>query len=161
MNLRKSVIAGVALIAALSISACGDEGKKSDSTSSKTTSVMVSTEAAPTPTAEQLNAYLVKALDPAVPAAEKTVLVQGSEADPALFDQLIAGTQNNKVTAKVIDPVLVDGTTATAAIELTLDGQLNQANAEFVYENGTWKLSNVWACSLLKTLSVTSPACPV
>ena len=161
--LRKTLIAGVAVAAALSLAACGD-----DTNSAETTSTAKSTTAAPetgieyppAPSAVELNAMLVKGLDPATPAAEKVTLVQDGESDPGLFDAVAAAAKQSNATVTVVDPILDNGDgTLTATVNMDIGGQVSAGTAGFVVENGQWKLSKEYACNIVKLANLTSPAC--
>lgn len=173
MKFRKFVTAGVAVCAFLSIAACSDDGGGSSdptTTTSTTASSETSTggagsltDAKKPPTAAALNQMLEKALDPNVPATEKTELVEGSEKDPALFDKLVAGREANPdLTYEIVAPVRPAGTNqAKANVKVQLpDAPQQQVEALIVFDNGTWKLSSTTVCLLLSGANVQSPMCP-
>ncbi|MBP1159210.1 maltose-binding protein MalE [Rhodococcus sp. PvR099] len=161
--LRKTLIAGVAVAAALSLAACGDD----TNTAEKTTTAKATTTAADSsldypaaPSAVELNAMLVKGLDPATPAAEKVTLVQDGESDPGLFDAVAAAAKQSNATVTVVDPILDNGDgTLTATVNMDIGGQVSAGTAGFVVENGQWKLSKEYACNIVKLANLTSPAC--
>lgn len=164
---RKAVVAGVAIAAALTMTACSSDEGDTDTetaTSAVTTSAAESTEASadypPVPTAEELNAELMRGLDPAVPTEEKAQLIQGAEEDPGLIDQVAAAAVQNNAQVEItsVDD-LGDGTLNTGAT-VTLNGQANPSNFTFVAEDGVWKLSKANACGLVQLAGLTSPACP-
>ncbi|WP_179800573.1 MULTISPECIES: hypothetical protein [unclassified Rhodococcus (in: high G+C Gram-positive bacteria)] len=163
MMLRKTLIAGVAVAAALSLAACGDD----TNTAEKTTTAKATTTAADSsldypaaPSAVELNAMLVKGLDPATPAAEKVTLVQDGESDPGLFDAVAAAAKQSNATVTVVDPILDNGDgTLTATVNMDIGGQVSAGTAGFVVENGQWKLSKEYACNIVKLANLTSPAC--
>jgi hypothetical protein len=161
--LRKTLIAGVAVAAALSLAACGDDSSKADSTTSAkstTTTAATGIDYPPAPSAAELNAMLVKGLDPATPAAEKVTLVQDGEADPGLFDAVAAAAKQSNATVTVVDPILDNGDgTLTATVNMDIGGQVSAGTAGFVVENGQWKLSKEYACNIVKLANLTSPAC--
>ncbi|MFD4181917.1 hypothetical protein [Rhodococcus sp. NPDC058514] len=162
MMLRKTLIAGVAVAAALSLAACGDDTTEAKTTTkaSATTTASESIEYPAAPTAVELNALLVKGLDPATPVAEKVVLVQDGEADPGLFDAVAAAAKQSNATVTVVDPILDNGDgTLTATVNMDIGGQVSAGTAGFVVENGTWKLSKEYACNIVKLANLTSPAC--
>ncbi|MFI6431733.1 hypothetical protein [Rhodococcus oryzae] len=162
--LRKTLIAGVAVAAALSLAACGDD---TSTTADKTSTAKATTTAAdssldypPAPSAVELNAMLVKGLDPATPAAEKVTLVQDGESDPGLFDAVAAAAKQSNATVTVVDPILDNGDgTLTATVNMDIGGQVSAGTAGFVVENGQWKLSKEYACNIVKLANLTSPAC--
>jgi maltose-binding protein MalE len=160
--LRKTLIAGVAVAAALSLAACGDsESDPAPSTkAAATTTATTGIEYPPAPSAVELNAMLVKGLDPATPAAEKVTLVQDGESDPGLFDAVAAAAKQSNATVTVVDPILDNGDgTLTATVNMDIGGQVSAGTAGFVVENGQWKLSKEYACNIVKLANLTSPAC--
>jgi len=160
--LRKTLIAGVAVAAALSLAACGDDAPSAEkpSTAKSTTSAPTGIEYPPAPSAVELNAMLVKGLDPATPAAEKVTLVQDGESDPGLFDAVAAAAKQSNATVTVVDPILDNGDgTLTATVNMDIGGQVSAGTAGFVVENGQWKLSKEYACNIVKLANLTSPAC--
>ncbi|MBA4022477.1 MAG: hypothetical protein C0482_08935 [Gordonia sp.] len=167
--------AGVAVCAFLSIAACSDDGGSDDPTTTTSTTTAAEpsgstgtgdgdlTNAKKPPTAAALNQMLEKALDPNVPATEKTELVEGSEKDPALFDKLVAGREANPdLTYEIVAPVRPAGTNqAKANVKVQLpDAPQQQVEALIVFDNGTWKLSSTTVCLLLSGANVKSPMCP-
>ncbi|TJZ77724.1 hypothetical protein FCG67_11595 [Rhodococcus oryzae] len=163
MMLRKTLIAGVAVAAALSLAACGDDTNTAETTSTAkatTTAADSSLDYPPAPSAVELNAMLVKGLDPATPAAEKVTLVQDGESDPGLFDAVAAAAKQSNATVTVVDPILDNGDgTLTATVNMDIGGQVSAGTAGFVVENGQWKLSKEYACNIVKLANLTSPAC--
>lgn len=166
MKLRKMTIAGVAIAAALTMSACSDDpGTSATETTTTTTAAATTTEAAlEVPTAAELNALLVKGLDPAVPLEEKTALVEGSEQDPQLINQVAAAAKQFGAEVKVLDPVIDNGNgTASAQLQLTVNGEVQQGGLAATFiptEDGSWKLSKDTACTIVGMAQLTSPACP-
>ncbi len=165
-NTRKAMVAGVAIAAALSLSACGSDessDKETTTTATSTTSVSAAPEASgdypPVPTAEELNTELLRGLDPAVPVEEKAQLIQGAEADPDLINQVAAAAVQNgaQIAITSVDD-LGDGT-LNAGATLTINGQANPGSFTFVAEDGKWKLSKENACSFVQLAQLTSPAC--
>ncbi|MET0197435.1 hypothetical protein CH293_21810 [Rhodococcus sp. 14-2470-1b] len=166
-NTRKAVVAGVAIAAALTMTACssddGGDTTTTTSAASTTSSASAAPEASgdypPVPTAEELNAELARGLDPAVPVEEKAALIQGAEEDPGLIEQVAAAAVQNGATVEItsVDD-LGDGTLNTGAT-LTINGQANPGNFIFVAEDGAWKLSKENACGLVQLAQLSSPAC--
>ncbi|MFI2280176.1 hypothetical protein [Nocardia beijingensis] len=152
--------AGLALVATLSLAACGSDDKSDSHSSSHTTTAAASATAnvpAP-PTKEELNANLQRALDPSVPNEEKLDLVQGIQADPSLPNRLAQAFQQANATA-VVTGVTAFGDTVTAQATFTINGQPNQVDVPFVLEDGKWKVQKAWACQALANLNQQSPAC--
>lgn len=160
MKSTKLSAAILALGAATTLAACSssDEGSSTatsaDQTAGETSaSQVVTTEM---PTVEQLNEILTKAADPNVPQEEKVKLVQGSETAPELFDVMAQSQAESGATFEVVDPVvpglMPDSALATVNIN-TPDGQQQTADqVEFINEDGSWKLSQSWACVLVTNI---------
>lgn len=168
MKLRKTgriAIAGLAAVAALTLSACGSDDSNSDTKADKSTTQQETTaEAAeadlpPVPTAADLNTQLQRALDPNVPNEEKLGMVQGAEADPNLPATLAQAYQNSGATIEVTE-VSSFGDTLNAKAKFKLGDQENMVDVPFVAENGEWKVEKTWACNMLATAQLQSPACP-
>ncbi|MGX1772589.1 hypothetical protein ACWIGW_10775 [Nocardia brasiliensis] len=162
MKLRKTgriAIAGLAVVAALGLAACGSDDPKDPPKPSRTT---ISATAAPnlpaTPTADELNALLQRALDPAVPSAEKLELVQGIEADPDLPNRLAQAYKDANAKAEVVG-VTAFGESVSAQAKFTIGDQTNMVDVPFVADGGKWKVQKTWACQALTTLGQQSPAC--
>jgi hypothetical protein len=170
LKLRKFVTAGIALCAFVSIAACSDDGGSDDPTTTTTASSTDAggdstnvTDPKKPPNAATLNALLETALDPNVPNSEKTELVEGSDADPALFDKLVEGKQANpEVTYEIVAPVRPAGTNqAKANVKINFPDQpQTQVEALITYVDGRWKLSKTTVCLLLSGANVKSPMCP-
>ncbi|MDV7356167.1 hypothetical protein ACH47B_18685 [Rhodococcus sp. NPDC019627] len=165
MKLRKITVAAVAIAAALTMSACGsDDSDTATKTTTTTTSAAETSEAIEVPTAAELNALLVKGLDPNTPLEEKSVMVEGSEQDPQLINQVAAAAKANNAEVTVLDPVIDNGDgTASGQLQLTVNGQVQQGGLPAIFipgENGEWKLSKVTACQIVSLAQLTSPACP-
>ncbi|WFR74590.1 hypothetical protein P9209_15450 [Prescottella defluvii] len=162
LKLRKMTIAGVAIAAALTMSACSNDSSSTERTTAQQTTATTAA-AEPTlapPTADQLNADLTKAFDESVPLDQKVALVQGAQADPELINQVIKAAKDNGATIRVVDVTPTGADTVTAGVTMTINGQDNPATVDFVAENGIWKMSNSYACGLVKMANLTSPACP-
>ncbi len=165
-NTRKAMVAGVAIAAALTMTACSSDDS-SDTPTTTSSSAASSASAAPeasgdypaVPTPEELNAELTRGLDPAVPLEEKTELIQGSEADPDLINQVAAAAVQNGAQIEVTSVDDLGDGTLNAGTTITLNGQANPGSFTFVAENGKWKLSKENACGLVQLAQLTSPAC--
>ncbi|QCQ91484.1 hypothetical protein E7742_09705 [Rhodococcus sp. SGAir0479] len=166
MKLRKMTIAGVAIAAALTMSACSDDsnddgGRTTVTQAPTTTAAEGANGTAPAPpTAADLNAALAKAFDDSVPLDQKVQLVQGAEADPELINQVTAAAKQNNATIEVQDVTPTGDDTVTAGVNLIINGQANPATVDFVAEDGVWKMSKTYACQLVQVAGLTSPACP-
>ncbi|MFG1794868.1 hypothetical protein [Nocardia sp. NPDC049149] len=163
MKLRKSgriAIAGLAVVAALGLTACGSDDKKDPPKPSRTTtSTTANPNLPPVPTVDQLNDLLQRALDPTVPSTEKLELVQGMEADPDLPNRLAEAYRQANAQAKVVG-VSNFGETVSAQVKITLNGQENDAVVPFVADAGKWKVQKQWVCQTITAFGLTSPACP-
>ncbi|AKA97015.1 Hypothetical protein CUL131002_1491c [Corynebacterium ulcerans] len=156
VKLKKIVAVTLAASAGLALSACSsdDKGSSSSSSASKSTSSAAS-EAAPAelPSAEDLNAILAVATDPNAPVEEKVKTVQGGETAPELFQTMTASKQESGADFHVVPPILPGYTpnSVLATVNFTLPGKEAQPaeNVEFIYDNGMWKLSQSWACTLI------------
>ncbi len=160
--LRKTLVAGVAVAAALTLGACssGSSDDATATTTKKTTTTVETVASPPAPTAAELNAKLAKGLDPATPVAEKVTLVQDGASDPGLFDQVAAAAAANNATVTVVDPILDNGDgTLTATVNMKIGEQVNPGTATFVVENDQWVLSKEYACNMVKLANLTSPGC--
>lgn len=164
LKLRKMTIAGVAIAAALTMSACsddsGDDGGRTTVTQPPTTTAVDNGSTLAPPTAADLNAALAKAFDESVPLDQKVQLVQGAEADPELINQVAAAAKQNNASIEVLDVTPTGDDTVTAGVNLVINGQTNPATVDFVAENGVWKMSKAYACQLVQVAGLTSPACP-
>ncbi|GEM32019.1 hypothetical protein NN3_30260 [Nocardia neocaledoniensis NBRC 108232] len=164
MKLRTTgrvAIAGLAVVAALGLSACSDD--KGDKPAAKpTTSKVASTTAAtnlpPVPTVDELNQQLTTALDPSVPNDQKLDFVQGGSADPELPNRLAVAAQQAGVQVQVTE-VTSFGDSVNAKANFTLNGQTNVVDVPFVAEDGKWKVQKSWACTMLTNLGQQSVAC--
>lgn len=167
MKLRKTgriAIAGLAVAAALTMTACGGDDKDSDKPAKSTTTSQSTTAAdeavPPAPTAEELNTKLQRALDPNVPNEEKLNMIQGAEADPNLPATLTQVYRDSGAQITVTG-VEAYGDVLNAIVDFTLNGQTNTGQkVPFVVEDGVWKVQQDWTCNMLKLASVQSPACP-
>ncbi|GGF29642.1 hypothetical protein [Williamsia phyllosphaerae] len=170
MKLQKIATAGLAVAAFLSIAACGDDSGSDTPTPS--TSAVASSSATSSgggvsdpskpPTASTLNGLLETALDPNVPNTEKTELVQGSSADPQLFDKLVkAKADNPDITYQLVPPVVATGSgQATVKVKVKLPNVPEQTvDAAIVYDQGKWKLAKTTVCPLLTANNVQSAMC--
>ncbi|MGA9872635.1 MAG: hypothetical protein WBQ44_16035 [Rhodococcus sp. (in: high G+C Gram-positive bacteria)] len=166
-NTRKAMVAGVAIAAALTMTACSSDEGSDNGTASTTSSAMSSASAAPqasgdyppVPSPEELNAELLRGLDPAVPVEEKAQLIQGAEADPELINQVAAAAVQNGADIQITSVDDLGDGTLNAGATLTINGQANPGSFVFVAEDGKWKLSKDNACGLVQLAQLTSPAC--
>ncbi|MEU4322998.1 hypothetical protein AB0F85_31720 [Nocardia fluminea] len=170
MKLRTTgrvAIAGLAVVAALGLSACSDDKGDKPAAKTTTTSAQASASASasaapglpPVPTVEQLNQQLNTALDPSVPNDQKLDFVQGGEADPELPNRLAQAATDAGVQVQVTE-VTSFGDSVNAKANFTVNGQTNVVDVPFVAEDGKWKVQKSWACTMLTNFGQTSVACP-
>ncbi|MFT4086472.1 MAG: hypothetical protein QM658_04850 [Gordonia sp. (in: high G+C Gram-positive bacteria)] len=176
MKIRNIVMIGVAAALVGATAACGgdDDSGLPTVTQQSTSSAAASTSAAATgyeaeitdgdkrPTVDVLNEMLQKALDPKIPAKDKTDLVEDSEVDPNLFNQLVkVAKENPDVTYKIKKPITGAGPhKANVKVEVKLpDNPPTKIDASIVYQDGRWKLSKSTVCPLLTANDVKTPLC--
>ena len=163
MKLSKITAITAAFGAALALSACGGEETTTETTET-TTSAETTTEAAPElPTAADLNSVLMQATNSSLPMEQRVTTVQGGETAPELFETMTISKEESGADFQVVDPVLPGYTpdSVLATVNFTLPDQPAQVadNVEFIHEDGTWKLSQSWACTLI-TNTVTPDQVP-
>lgn len=114
------------------------------------------------PSIAALNELVDKAVDPDVPRAEKVELVEGSEKDPAIFDELVkARAENSDVDWVLVNPVISAGPNK-ARVKVRIETAGNpptNAESTIVFDDGRWKLSNETVCNLLGLYQVESAMC--
>ncbi|EGD55876.1 hypothetical protein [Gordonia neofelifaecis] len=174
MNIRKIVTGAVLAGAIAATAACGSDNSDvppvpsaTTTTEAATTSAATGTEAEMTnpnkvPGVAALNDMLQKALDPSIKASEKTDLVEGSQIDPNLFNQLVKAKKDNPdVTYQIKKPILKAGPNkAKVKVEVKLpNNPPTKIDASIVFDNGRWKLSKETVCPLLSQTDVQSPLC--
>lgn len=148
------IAVAAALGLGLGMSACSGD---TDQDTTATTATQATSEsvapAAQQPTAEELNAVLMRATDASLPIEERVNTVQGGENVPELFDVMAQSQEESGANFQVVPPVLPGYTpdTVLATVSFTRpDSQPQLAeDVEFVFEDGVWKLSQVWACTLI------------
>lgn len=159
------MVAGVAIAAALTMTACSSDDSSDTATTTTAASATASATAEasgdypPVPTPQELNTELLRGLDPAVPVEEKAQLIQGAEADPELINQVAAAAVQNGAQIEITSVDDLGDGTLNAGATLTINGQANPGSFTFVAEDGVWKLSKDNACGLVQLAQLTSPAC--
>lgn len=155
MKLSKLVTLMTAVAASVTLVACAGEDATEGSTAAETTAE-TTTEAAVVdlPAATELNDVLSMATNPEAPLEERRQTVQGGESvDQELFDTMVASQQESGAQFQVVDPVLPGYTpdSVLTTVNFTLPEMEPQVaeNVEFIYEEGRWKLSQSWACTLV------------
>lgn len=155
-TLRVSVATAAAALAITgALAACGSDDSSTSAATSATTSAAASgthdhgDHAAGAPTAETLQAMLVRLADPNVPTAEKSKLIVNGDKRTANIDQMNAGLQGYTLTFAVAD-LTTQADTANA--QVTISSPHGAAPAvPLTWENvdGAWKLSDASGCLLL------------
>lgn len=154
MKLSKITAATAVLAAGLSLVACGSGDEETGTSSGTTAASSSETAAAPElPGAADLNEIIAVASDPNLPTEQKVHTVQGGETAPELFETMAVSKQDSGADFQVVDPVLPGFTpdSVLATVNFSLPDRDPQVaeNVEFIHEDGTWKLSQSWACSLI------------
>lgn len=156
----------------VSVAACSSDSSDDIPTVAQTTTSSAAstagggtnvTDASNPPSVATLNQMLQTALDPNVPNAQKTQLVQNSQKDPAIFGKLVQlKTDNPGATYQIRGPVTTDGPNrASVRVQVKLpDQQPQDIDAQIVYDGGRWKLASSFVCPLITTNGVTTPMCP-
>ncbi|WP_257158526.1 hypothetical protein [Corynebacterium cystitidis] len=171
MKLNKicAIVATVGM--AVGMVACsGDETENGEATGAETAASNAAEDAAAQespapelPSAAELNEVLSRATNPELPMEERVKTVQGGETAPELFDTMTLSQEESGANFQVVDPVLpgYSANSVLATVNFTQPDQPTQLaeNVEFVYEDGTWKLSQSWACTLI-TNTVTPDQVP-
>ncbi|MFW0792906.1 hypothetical protein AAFP30_03750 [Gordonia sp. CPCC 205515] len=169
MKFRKILTATFIAASITSLAACGsdDSDVPSVPTVASTTASAAAgsdsvTDPNTRPTVAQLNAMLNEALDPNVPNSEKTQLVEGSEADPDVFDKLVQAKKDNPdVTYEIYPPVIPAGPNkASVKVQVKIgENPPTKLDAGIVYTDGRWKLAKDTVCPLVTANNVTTPMC--
>ncbi|NLU84820.1 hypothetical protein [Rhodococcus sp. HNM0569] len=116
----------------------------------------------PAPTASELTSVLHSAVDPSHSPAQRQSHVERGDEAGAVLDQIStrAGTMMAVVHPQVIDPVSVDGATASGRLQVTFAGSAGPETPlrlSFTYVDGGWKLS---ARSVCDVASFNGFSCP-
>lgn len=157
-NAGRIAVAGLAIAAALSVSACGSDDPK-PAKKVATTSASAAQQI-PEPTVPMLKGMLDKALDPKVPAAEKADLIQGFEKDPNQVQKLADQFTKNKGVVNITKVNYSGGTNAQATGDGNVAGtKLDTLEVPFVFENSKWKVEKNYACAMMKNLSIPNTVC--
>lgn len=141
--------------AAISLSACSsDDDSESSTSSTASTSATESAAPADLPSAAELNEILAQATNPELPLDEKVNTVQDGAEAAELFEVMTQSKLESGATFEVVDPVLPDYTpdSVLTTVIYTLPEREPQTadRVQFVYEDGQWKLSRTWACTLIR-----------
>lgn len=176
MALRRSAATALSLaVLGAALAACGgggDDDSVAAARSSAYAALSSSSAAAATsaatrpaiPTAAELDAQIKSALDPNLPDAERTALIEDGEAfRDAIPDMYKALQDNPRAVYGVKDPVFDnhDGT-LTATLSLDKDGtgsNVRTTVVHFVHKDGRWKISRTDLCGILRSADYTTAAC--
>ncbi|GAB90378.1 hypothetical protein [Gordonia rhizosphera] len=168
MKFSKIVTAALIAGSIATVAACGSDDSDVPSVPTVSSATAASgtaggvTDPNTRPSVATLNQMLTEALDPDVPNAEKTRLVEGSSADPTVFDKLVqAKEENPDVTYEIFPPVIPAGPNkATVKVQVKLpDNPPTKLDASIVYVDGRWKLSKDTVCPLITANNIESPMC--
>lgn len=119
------------------------------SSNDKSSSQSASSSSAPAPTADQLQGVLTAFTDPAKSADDKAKLVVDGDKRISNITTMNQGLANYQVDYKVGD-IKTDGTKADAKVSITSPhGTMPDVPMSFQYTDGSWKLSDAGACTLL------------
>lgn len=149
-NVSRTLRVSLATVAALAavtatVTACSSDDKGSSSTNTSVSSAA----AAPAPTAESLQSVLTAFADPAKPAADKAKLVVDGDKRLGNIETMNQGLAHYQVSFAVGE-IKQDGTKADAKVSVTSPhGTMPDVPMAFQYADGTWKLSDAGACTVL------------
>lgn len=156
MSLRRTIAAvSLSAFALGGLAACGeDEGREVAPEPTAT-----SQQEAAVPTAEELTQLLNRASNPAVPLEEKVDLVEGGAEAPELFNQIAALKAEQGATVTITGAAEGDipGTLIANAV-IAQPGQEDiHVQAQFIQQDGQWKLQQSFACALITNAGLQPP----
>lgn len=158
MKLFKATAATLSIVGALALGACStDETTDTENTTSAaeaTTADEATTGVTEYPTAEELNEILAIATDPNASIEDKVNTVQGSENAPELFETMTQAKVESGAEFQVVGSVLPGydpQSEVLTTVMFTLPDRPDQEaeGVEFVNVDGSWQLSQDWACILI------------
>lgn len=154
----RALAAAVAVTAGLSVTACTSDDDAADDDGAATETTAEQTEdSAPMPTAEELGGIIDRAVDPELSAEEKVDTVENGEEAAELFDVMTASQQDSGATFEVVEPVLQGMVPDTVQVTMNMVAPEEEPQpiqgVEFVHEDGQWKLSQSWACTLVSNVA--------
>ncbi|APT85079.1 hypothetical protein [Corynebacterium aquilae] len=158
MKITPAAACAAVMACALTLGACSNDADEAAKTTAAATSAAeaapaTAAEVAPMPTAEELNEVLARATDPNLPVEEKVSTVQDGDSAPELFETMTRSKEESGADFQVVNPVLPGyaPNSVLASVSYTLPERPAEIakNVEFVYEDGQWKLSRSWACTLI------------
>ncbi|WP_232331850.1 nuclear transport factor 2 family protein [Nocardia puris] len=146
--------AAAALAVTVGLTACGSDDSDSDAGATTTTSAAATTTAEAAegaPTAEELQATLDLVADPAKTTPEKTAVIVNGEQRAANIDQMNAALAGYGTLTFAVSDIVVTGESATAQVVITApQGTAPAMPMTWERVDGTWKLSDLTACTLLQ-----------
>ncbi|MBL1078383.1 beta-lactamase family protein [Nocardia sp. 2] len=111
------------------------------------------------PTPAELTGLIGTALDPAIPASDKGLRVEGDDADPELITKL-ARIYADASTTVTVDKVTDRGSGSLfATTTMTLPSGAVPMLIAFVPQDGAWRFTKDWVCMQVTGTGGSSPAC--
>lgn len=152
----RALAAAVAVTAGLSVTACTSDDDADDGSAGQTTAEQTQ-ETEPLPTAEELGVIIDRAVDPELSAEEKVDTVENGEEAAELFDVMTASQQDSGASFEVVEPVLQGLQPETVEVTMMMHVPEQEPQqiqgVEFVQQDGQWKLSQAWACTLVSNVA--------
>ncbi|WP_245717281.1 hypothetical protein [Nocardia jejuensis] len=141
--------AAAALAVTATLAGCGSDDKTSTESSTTSAASTSAAAAAPAPTADTLQGLLTAFADPAKPAADKAKLVVDGDKRISNIETMNQGLANYQVGFQVGE-IKTEGTKADAKVGVTSPhGTMPDVPMTFAYTDGSWKLSDAGACTIL------------
>jgi hypothetical protein len=158
VRLLCAVIAFVAVCLAASGCAADDDLQP---VAASTSMVTAMTPPIPLLTPSDVNAAILVGFDPNAAVEQQNDWVQGSELDSELGERLAEVAADNRVRVNVTAVRYVGDGVMDAIADVTVNGKpaQGQVTIPFVADGGRWKLQKTWACQMLASAQLTSPAC--
>lgn len=149
--LRSCVVTVSAIALAVGVAACSSDDGDSSSTSTSAAAEATTAPAgdgatAAEPSAQELQDQLTRLFDPAVPATEKQLLIEGGEGRAALLEQFNGVLAGYPLTASVTTVTVVDDDTVSADADIAGPHGGAPVPVTFDNDNGTWVLSSDSTC---------------
>jgi hypothetical protein len=160
----QSLLALVLVVAGACCVACGADAPQQDSMWTKDEQRALADSSQP-PAPEVLEKLIAIFLDPAVSPDDKIGLLEGSEADPTVFDTIALSYDGDDApTYDVLSPVLPGTAPGTARANVQIEWAADTASdytgtIPFIYEDGTWMIAKPMVCHLLSGVNVNSRMC--
>lgn len=166
MKLLKAFALGSTVATALALGACSSTDEEATATDTTEATTSAATATPEYPTADELNAILAVATDPEAPIEEKVRTVQGSETAPELFETMTQAKVESGAEFQVVGSVLPgydpqSEVLTTVMFALPDRPEQEAEGVEFVYVDGSWQLSQDWACILITNTVVPEQVPPM